>query len=125
MTYPAKTRQWILTVFLIWSLMTLSPIGADWLTSIGVGEWTAVWVVAAAPLAVALIGFLYWRRTGGRSATRQRLLVWVGAPGIVLGLIGLVTGSASRGHVFVLLFLAVFAAIALAVIALSGRRADG
>ncbi|GLY34130.1 hypothetical protein Amsp01_001540 [Amycolatopsis sp. NBRC 101858] len=118
-------RQTILTVFLIWSLMALSPIGADWLTSIGVGEWTAVWVVAAAPFVVALIGLPYWRRTGKRTATRQLLLVWVGAPGIVLGLTGLITGSASRGHVFVLVFLAIPAAIALVVIALGGRRADG
>jgi hypothetical protein len=35
---PATTRQTMLTVSFLWSLMALSPIGADWLTSVGVGE---------------------------------------------------------------------------------------
>jgi hypothetical protein len=122
---PATTRLTIKVVFMTWALMTLTPIGADWLTSVGVGEWTAVWVVATVPLALLLIGTLYWLRTGKRSSWPRFLPYWVIGPAVVLGLCGLVTGAASRGHVFVLVFVAIPAAIAVVVLALGARRADG
>ena len=122
--HPATTRLTTQVGFMTWALIALTPIGADWLTSVGVGEWTAVWVVATVPFAVMLISCPYWLRTGRRSSSRRLLLVWASAPGAVLGLIGLVTGAASRGHVFVLIFMAIPAAIVLLILALETRRAD-
>lgn len=123
MANPATTRLTIQVLFMAWAGTNLGLIGADWLTSVGVGEWTAVWVVAAAPFAVVLISFPYWRRTGLRSSWRLHLPLWMSGPAVVLGVSGLVTGAASRGHVFVLIFTAVPTAIVLAVLALGLRRA--
>jgi hypothetical protein len=121
---PATTRRTIQVLSMTWLLMTLTPIGADWLTSVGVGEWPAVWVVVTVPVAVLLIGTLYSLRTGKRASWARFLPYWVGGPGFVLGLCGLVTGAASRGHVFVLVFMAIPAAIVLLVLTLEARRAD-
>ena len=121
---PATIRLTIKVVFMTLALMALTPIGADWLTSVGVGEWTAVWVVVTVPFAVLLIGTLYWLRTGKRSPWARFLPYWVSGPGIVLGLCGLVTGAASRGHVFVLVFMAVPAATVLLGLTREVRRAD-
>jgi hypothetical protein len=81
-------------------------------------------MVAAAPFVLLPVGLLYWLRTGKRSSTRQLLLLWASAPGIILGLSGLVTGTASRGHVFVLVFTAIPAAIVLLALAPGLRRAN-
>ncbi len=123
MTDPAKTRMTIQVVFMAWASSNLGMIGADWLTSVGVGEWTAVWAVAAAPFAVLLIGFPYRRRTGLRSSWRQFLPLWMSGPAVVLGVSGLVTGAASRGHVFVLIFTGVPIAIFLVILTVGLRRA--
>ncbi|MEV7038772.1 hypothetical protein [Amycolatopsis sp. NPDC051061] len=66
-------------------------------------------------------GYLFWRLTGKVPARRMAPLVGVAAPVTALGLSGLVTGSASRGHTFVLVFMAVPLLIFLLVAAVRWR----
>jgi hypothetical protein len=120
----AEIRAVILSVLVTWALMALAPIGADWLATAGLGEWPAVWVVATVPVAVLLAGGLCWLLTGrGRPAWLRFLPIWLGLPPGALGLTGLVTGSASRGHLFVLIFVSVPAVLALLLLLVRLRNA--
>ncbi|MEU0789090.1 hypothetical protein ABZ342_03430 [Amycolatopsis sp. NPDC005961] len=103
----AEIRLMVLVAYAVWAGFALGPIGADWLTAIGLGEWTAVVLAAALGPACVAVGFLFWRFTGKRPARRTAPLLGLAAPVTVLGLSGLVTGSATRGHTFVLVFTAV------------------
>ncbi|MEA5364558.1 hypothetical protein VA596_33860 [Amycolatopsis sp., V23-08] len=119
-----EIRAVIAAVLTMWALGALGPIGADWLTTAGLGEWAAVWVVATVPLAVLLAGALRWLFTGrGRPGWLRFLPLWMSLPTAALGLTGLVTGSASRGHLFVSIFLSVPAAVAFLLLIVRLRTA--
>ncbi|MGK3209000.1 hypothetical protein [Amycolatopsis sp. MEPSY49] len=117
----ADIRLTVMVSLAVWAGCALGPIGADWLTTLGVGEWPAVVLVAGLGLLGLAGGVLYWWRTGKRPAGREVPLLGATAPAAVLGLSGLVTGSASRGHTFVLVFMAVPLAIFLLVAAVRWR----
>jgi hypothetical protein len=117
----ADIRLTVMVALAVWASYALGAIGADWLTALGVGEWTAVVLVVALDLLGLAGGFLYWWRAGKRPARREVPLLGTATPATVLGLSGLVTGSASRGHTFVLVFTAVPLLIFLLVAAVRWR----
>ncbi|MFJ7218551.1 hypothetical protein [Amycolatopsis sp. NPDC098790] len=117
----AEIRLVVLVSFAVWAGCALGPIGADWLSTLGLGEWPAVVLVTGLTLLGLAGGFLYWWRTGKRPARLAVPLLGLAAPSTVLGLGGLVTGSASRGHTFVLVFTAVPLVIFLLVAAMRWR----
>jgi hypothetical protein len=119
----ARIRLTIQMVLLLWATFALAPLGADWLSAIGVGEWTAAWLAAAAPPAALLFGTLYWLLAGRPRGGRTLLADGVAAPSLVLGMTGLVSGTASRGHLFVAIFLSVPAVIVLLVAGVRLRAA--
>ncbi|MFG1642562.1 hypothetical protein ACGFMK_19910 [Amycolatopsis sp. NPDC049252] len=119
-----EIRAVIVSVLMSWALSALGPIGADWLATAGLGEWPAVWVVATVPFAVLLAGGLCWLFTGrGRPAWLRFLPLWMCLPTSALGLTGLVTGAASRGHLFVSIFVSVPAAMAFLLLIVRLRNA--
>lgn len=119
----AEIRLVALVALATWAGGALSPIAADWLTTLGVGEWTAVVLVVALDLLGLAGGLLYWWRTGKGQARREVPLLALAAPATVLGLSGLVTGSATPGHRFVLVFMTVPLLIFLAFAAARRRTA--
>lgn len=119
----AEIRLVVLVALATWAGGALSPIGADWLTSLGVGEWTAVVLVVALDLLGLAGGLLYWWRTGKGRARLAVPLLGGAVPATVLGVSGLVTGSATPGHQFVLVFMTVPLLIFLAFAAVQWRTA--
>jgi hypothetical protein len=114
-----RYRLTIQLVLLMWAAFALGPIGADWLATIGLGEWPAVWVAAAAPVA----GLVAWVLSGRSRSRAAFLLDCASAPAVVLGLTGLVSGTASRGHLFALIGMTGVAVIVLLVVAIELRAA--
>ncbi|MEV6647583.1 hypothetical protein [Amycolatopsis sp. NPDC051371] len=117
----AEIRLMVLVTLAVWAGCALGPIGADWLTALGVGEWTAVVLVATLCAPGLAGGYLFWRLTGKLPARRTAPLIGAAAPATVLGLSGLVTGSVTRGHTFVLVFMTVPLLIFLLVAAVRWR----
>ncbi|WP_326955539.1 hypothetical protein [Amycolatopsis sp. NBC_01286] len=119
----ARNRLTSQLVLLMWAALGLGPIGADWLETTGLGEWPAVGAVAAAPLLGLLAGLAVWVLSGRPRPRAAFLPDWAAVPSLAIGLMGLVTGTASRGHLFVLIFLTVPALIVLLVVAIELRNA--
>lgn len=72
---------------MVWAASALGPAGAGWLTTLGLGEWTAAVLVAGLGLPGLASGCLHWWFTGKIPARRARghafVLVFVTGPLVI------------------------------------------
>ncbi|WP_328444015.1 hypothetical protein [Amycolatopsis sp. NBC_00438] len=117
-----RTQLHIQQVLLTWTWGGLSFHAVDWLESRGMSWWPAVATMWAALPAGLLLGWLLWLGTGRGPGLRLALVEASPIPLLVLGLTGLLAGTSSRGHLFVLIWLSALALIFLVIIAGTGSE---